>query len=175
MGRLCSDSETMAAMVIRPSFDAVQDVFSEYHRRFGGSHEIERVSLLVNPERHDSERHFAACAMSGKLIEIAPEGADLPLETLTAIICHELGHASDFLNPGSWEFVSRDKPARWVPEDAKPEKRKAIERRWLNRDDDEIEWWADSIAYAVTGRKIGYCGPCLLQCFDGARRPRGLR
>lgn len=47
---------------------------------------------------------------------------------------------------------------------------------WMNRDPDTVEFTADAIAEHVTGRKIGYCGPCLLQCFDrGRRRPRGLR
>lgn len=165
----------MAAVIIAPSFDAVRDVYVEHNGRLKGSDEIAAVELRINPSRHDTERHFAACAMNGKVIEIAPEGADLPLETLTAILCHEFGHASDFLNPGCWEFISRDKPAVWVSDDSSPEKRKAIQRRWMNRNDDEIEWWADAIAFAVTGRRVGYCGPCLVQCFDGKPRPKGLR
>ena len=175
MGHPALDVESMAALIIAPSFDAVRDIYVERHGRIGGSSEIGEVDLRINPDRHDTERHFAACAVNGKVIEIAPEGADLPLETLTAILCHEFGHASDFLNPGRWEFIGRDKPARWVGDDEGREKTKAIQRRWVNRSDDEIEWWADAIAYAVTGRKIGYCGPCLLQCFGGVPRPKGLR
>lgn len=175
MGHPALDLRVEAALIILPSFDAVRDVFKDAHAGLHGSKDLDEVRLLINPERHDTERHFAACATSGKRIEIAPEAADLPLETLTAIIAHELGHASDFLHPGCWEFVGRDKPARWVAEDSSPKKRKAIQRRWLNRNDDEIEWWADAIAYAITGRRVGYCGPCLLQCFDGALRPKGLR
>jgi|GEM_PF-1610241 len=175
MGHPALDNEAMAAMIITPSFDAVRDVYIENHARIGGAKDISKVSLRINPDRHDTERHFAACASNGKLIEIAPEGADLPLDTLTAILCHEFGHASDFLNPGCWEFVARDKPARWVGDDDDNKKRKAIQRRWMARSDDEVEWWADAIAYAVTGRRVGYCGPCLLQCFDGSLRPAGLR
>lgn len=175
MGHPALDFRAEAALIILPSFDAVRDVFNEAHASLHGAKDLDEVRLLINPERHDTERHFAACATSGKRIEIAPEAADLPLETLTAIIAHELGHASDFLHPGRWEFVARDKPARWVSEDSSPEKKKALQRRWLKRNDDEVEWWADAIAYAITGRRVGYCGPCLLQCFDGALRPRGLR
>lgn len=175
MGHPALDEEAMAAIIIAPSFDAVRDVYVDFHGRLGATSDFGEVSMRINPARHDTERHFAACSVNGKLIEIAPEGADLPLETLTAILCHEFGHASDFLNPGRWEFVSREKPAKWVSKDASPEKRKAVQRRWMNRSDDEIEWWADAIAYAVTGRRVGYCGPCLLQCFDGSLRPKGLR
>lgn len=175
MGHAAYDMNAEAAMIIAPSFDAVRDVFVEAHGRLDGATDVSVVKLVINPARHDTERHFAACTTTGKRIEIAPEAVDLPLETLTAILAHELGHASDFLHPGRWEFIARDKPARWVADAASPEKKKALQRRWLNRDDDEIEWWADAIAYAITGRRVGYCGPCLLQCFDGALRPRGLR
>jgi len=175
MGDAALDLDGMAGFIIAPSFDAVRDVFDDACSRLTGANLVTEVRLVINPDRHDTERHFAACATSGKRIEIAPEAADLPLETLTAILAHELGHASDFLNPGRWEFFGRDKPAKWVPDGVSPERRKAAQRRWLNRDDDEIEFWADAIAYAITGKKIGYCGPCLLQCFDGIERPRGLR
>lgn len=176
MSEAALDMRSVAAFVIVPSFDAVKDVFAEAYRRIGEDSRVSEVELVVNPERHDTERHFAACATTGKRIEIAPQAMDLPLETLTAILSHELGHAVDFLHPARWEFVSRDKPARWVPATASAEKRKALQRRWLNRNDDEIEWWADAIAYAITGKRIGYCGPCLLQCFEGGvKRPKGLR
>lgn len=175
MGDAALDLDGMASFVIAPSFDAVRDVFDQACSKFDGIALVTDVRLVINPERHDTERHFAACAVNGKRIEIAPEAADLPLETLTAILAHELGHACDFLNPGRWEFAGRDKPAKWVPEAASADRKKAAQRRWLNRDDDEIEFWADSIAYALTGKKIGYCGPCLIQCFGGVERPRGLR
>lgn len=169
------DFDTMAAVIIAPSFDAVRDVFAAAHKRLGVDAGIDDVDLRINAARHDTERHFAACHSTGKRIEIAPEGADLPLETLTAIIAHEFGHAADFLSPGQWEFVARDKPARWVGMSENEEKQRARHQRWLERSDDEVEWAADAIAYAITGRRIGYCGPCLLQCFDGKLRPRGLR
>jgi hypothetical protein len=175
MGHPALDQEAMAALIIAPSFDAVRDVYLAAHDRLGDDGGIALVEFRINPARHDTERHFAACTTTGKRIEIAPEGADLPLDTLAAILCHEFGHASDFLHPGRWEFVSREKPARWISDDASADKKKAVQRRWLNRTDDEIEFWADAIAYAVTGKRVGYCGPCLIQCFEGQLRPRGLR
>jgi hypothetical protein len=177
MGLAAINLHAMAAVIIAPSFNAVLDVYCEAHRKLKGSRDMSAVELQVNEDMHDTERHFAACYTTGKRIDIAPEGADLPLDTLTAILAHELGHASDFLHPGRWEFVSRDKPAKWVDSDAATsENLKGLQRRWMKRSDDEIEWCADAIAYAVTGRRVGYCGPCLLQCFDsGVLRPTGLR
>lgn len=176
MGLAALDVDAMASVIISPSFDAVRDLYCEVHDRLEHAKDMSVVELRINAARHDTPRHFAACYTSGKRIELAPEGADLPLETLAAIIAHEFGHASDFLNPGRWEFVSRDKPARWIDAEADTDTMKSLHRRWMSRNDDEIEWWADAIAYAVTGRRIGYCGPCLLQCFDrGVLRPKGLR
>lgn len=175
MGDAALDLDQMAGFVISPSFDAVRDVFDDACSRLPGAQLVTEVRLTINPDRHDTARHFAACATNGRRIEIAPEAADLPIETLTAILAHELGHAHDFLNPGRWEFHGRDRPAQWVPETASADRRKAAQRRWLNRDDDEIEFWADAIAFAITGKKIGYCGPCLIQCFGGVERPAGLR
>jgi len=49
-------------------------------------------------------------------------------------------------------------------------------RAWQTRDDDVVELTADAIAHHVVGARIGYVGPCLLQCFDrGEARPVGLR
>lgn len=170
------DFDAMAAVIVQPSFDAVRDLYCKMHARLDGATDMSEVELRINAAMHDTPRHFAACYTTGKRIELAPEGADLPLDTLAAIIAHEFGHASDFLHPARWEFVSRDKPARWVDGDAGSDKMKALQRRWMKRSDDEIEWWADAIAYAITGRHVGYCGPCLLQCFDsGVLRPKGLR
>ena len=170
------DLDAMAAVIVQPSFDAVRDLFCQFHERLEGARDMSSVELRINQDMHDTPRHFAACYTTGKRIELAPEGADLPLETLAAILAHEFGHASDFLHPGCWEFVSRGKPAKWVVGDPDSPKMEALHRRWMKRNDDEVEWWADAIAYAVTGRHIGYCGPCLLQCFDaGVLRPKGLR
>jgi hypothetical protein len=176
VGLAALDLDAMAALIVTPSFDAVRDLYCEAHERLEGAKDMSVVDLRINQAMHDTERHFAACYTTGKRIELAPEAADLPLETLAAILAHEFGHASDFLHPGRWEFIARDKPARWVDADPSSGTAKAMHKRWLERNDDEVEWWADAIAYAITGRHIGYCGPCLLQCFDrGVLRPRGLR
>jgi hypothetical protein len=175
MGHSALEHEAMAALIIAPSFEAVRDVYLLAHERLGEDAGIATVEFRINSARHDTDRHFAACSTTGKRIEMAPEGADLPLETLTAILCHEFGHASDFLHPGRWEMVGRDRPAVWLAANVSDEKKTATMRRWLNRTDDEIEFWADAIAYSVTGKRVGYCGPCLVQCFDGVPRPRGLR
>ena len=49
-------------------------------------------------------------------------------------------------------------------------------RLWGDRHPDQVEWSADAIVKAVTGRSLGYCGRCMLQCFSGGKpRPAGLR
>lgn len=176
MGLAAFDVDAMASVIIRPSFDAVRDVFCEAHQKLDGAKDMAVVELRIKDGIHDTDRHFAQCLTTGKRIELAPEGADLPLETLSAILAHEFGHASDFLHPGRWEFQGQGKPARWLNIDPESDAMQIVYRRWLNRNDDEIEWWADAIAQAITGRHIGYCGPCLLQCFEGGqKRPKGLR
>jgi len=175
MGHPALSQEFEAAAIIEPCFDAVRDIFVEAHKSLGEDAGLAKVEFRVIEAAHDTDRHFARTLWNGKRIEIAPEGADLALETLTPIIGHEFGHADDLLHPGRWVFVGREKPAQWVPEDTSPKKKKALQRRWLARTDDEIEWWADAIAFAILGKRIGYCGPCLVQCFDGAPRPKGLR
>ncbi|MSO37454.1 MAG: hypothetical protein EXQ69_04295 [Acidimicrobiia bacterium] len=170
------DLDMIAAAILQPHFDAVRDIFVEYHKKNGiCADEISKVKLLVDGRAHDAERHFAATTSTGKQIIIAPEGADLPTETLVAITCHEFGHAADFLHPGRWLVDDRRKPAVWVTDEVSDKKKKIFWRRWNDRSTDEIEWAADAIAYTVTGKRVGYCGPCLLQCFDGQERPAGLR
>jgi hypothetical protein len=170
-------AEVIAAVVIQPHFDAVRDFWVDWHRRKGTGYEdaIAAVDLLVDPAIHDKDRHFMATIDTGKRIYAAPEAADLPVDTLVAILCHEFGHVDDLQHPGRWMFTERERPAVWLDDHAKSKGR--LQRRWLNRNDDVIEWTADAIAYSVTGKKIGYCGPCLLQCFGGGGEPRpeGLR
>ena len=163
-----------AASVVAPCFDAVRDVFSSYEPEPG--HPLillAKTRLLIDAEAGDDERHFARCRTDGRQIELAPQAADLPIETLTAILSHEFGHAADFTYPAHFRLVGRYQPAQWKPPNGRRSVRKV--RDWEGRTDDQIEWAADAIAYLVTGRKIGYCGPCMVQCFSGRSRPAGLR
>lgn len=185
----------VAAAVLEPHFDAVRDVFVEFEPEPGQKLDaLRRTRMVVDPDVHDSKRHYAMCRDDGLLIKLAPESATLDLDTLTGIITHEFGHAADFAYPGRWAF-SRGLPAVWIgeggtwyrsasgarqwrEESGKEAKRiRRWQRLWHERDDDQVEWAADAIAYAVTGLKIRYCGPCMLQCFSssGRARPRGLR
>lgn len=185
----------MAAAVLEPHFDAVRDVFVEFEPEPGVKLDaLRQTRFVVDPDAHDSPRHFARCRDDGKLIKFAPEAAQLDLETLTAITAHEFGHAADFAYPGRW-VATRDKKARWIGEGGswhydrqgnaewRPERGnqgklvRRYQQLWHERGDDQIEWSADSIAFAVTGIQVYYCGPCMLQCFDaaGAARPGGLR
>lgn len=108
------------------------------------------------------------------MLVIAPQAAELPVVTLVAILSHECGHAADFLYPARW-VCERGAPARWV-EEVDTKRARKLRKLWNERSRDQVEWDADSIAWAMTGRKIGYCGPCLLQCFEGGgKRPKGLR
>jgi hypothetical protein len=170
-----TDDEEIAYTVIEPHFDAVRDTFADRivapSERMGL---LRRTKLVVDRSSvRDSERHYAKCRDDGLLILMAPEAADLEVDTLVALICHEFGHAADFLYPGRWLW-RRDEAAIWLPGDTK--KMGSIRRAWAERTDDQVEWAADSIARAITGRTIGYCGECMVQCFSGGKsRPGGLR
>jgi hypothetical protein len=159
------DEVEVAAQVILPVYDAVRDVFADEVPRVGST------KLVVTNEVRDSERHYAGCREDGSQILVAPEAANLSGEQLVAILAHELGHAADFLYPACWRFRGR------APAEFKEPKRKKLAalRSWHARSDDEVELMADAIAWAITGQKITYCGPCLVQCFSGIERPRGLR
>jgi hypothetical protein len=164
----------IAATVLTPHFDAVRDVFAEHVVADGQPlSRLRRTRFIVDPSIRDDERHFAGCRQDGMLILLAPEAADLPINTLVAILAHEFGHAADFAYPARW-WCERDAPARWIADDS-TKKARAWRKAWPHRNDDQMEWDADSIAHAVTGRPIGYCGPCYLQCFGGEPRPKGLR
>jgi len=177
LGEVADDLE-LAAAVLEPHFDAVRDVFAEYRPNGGNPlKKLCKVQLIVDEAVRDSPRHYAACRTDGKYIILAPQAAELPLETLVAIITHEFGHAADFMYPGMWVSPDRgDEEAIWIG-DREPDKytRKWF-KLWNQRSDDQVEMAADSIAYTVTGMPITYCGPCMLQCFSGQKaRPRGLR
>jgi hypothetical protein len=166
--------DEVAYAVLEPHFDVVRDKFATFEPVPGQDlSRVRRTRLLVDEQIRDSDRHYAGCRDDGLLIVVAPQAARLPFEQLVAILCHELGHAVDFLYPARW-LAERDRPAHWVP--AGTRKMGRIRRLWSERSDDQVEWSADSIAYAVTGCPIQYCGCNLVQCFDGGvRRPDGLR
>jgi len=166
-----------AAVVLKPCFDAVRDVFvEEFVPPDGGRLEkLRKTKLIVTPEVRDSPRHFAGFRDDGMQILIAPEAADLPLDTAVAILAHEFGHAADFAYPAHFRLVGRDQPAQYKPPRASKRVAQRI-RAWEERGDDQIEWTADAIVHLVTGKRVGYCGPCLIQCFEGGRlRPKGLK
>lgn len=184
----CPDTTTSASadealLILEPYFLAMQELFVE-----AGLKEASRVQLYVAPSMHDAPRHFAGTRDDGLVMMLAPEMVELPENTVGAIMAHEFGHATDFLYPG--EFVlggERDAEALA----ANASQRVAVRRdrasftdehwiKWLHdwekRDDDVVEFVADAIAEMVTGRRIGYVGPCKLQTFDrGRARPQGLR
>jgi len=173
----CADTTTSvtpekALLILEPYFLAMQETFVG-----AGLDAAKRVQLYVAPSMHDSPRHFAGTRDDGIVVMLAPEMVELPENTVAAIIAHEFGHAADFLYPGEFAlgpervamrrnrsaFDGDDHWARWVKE-------------WEKRDDDVVEFVADAIAEMVTGRRIGYTGPCKLQAFDrGKARPQGLR
>ena len=175
----------IAASVILPHFDAVRDVFAEYQPDGGDRlRKLKSVKLEVTDSARDSERHFAGCRDDGLLIRMAPDAADLPINTLVAILAHEFGHAADFAFPGRWLVTAgADADASWLPSDGSKtlgnekmrERLTGWRKAWAHRAHDEVEWAADAIAHLVTGQRIGYCGPCMLQCFGGGQRPAGLR
>jgi hypothetical protein len=175
-----ADRDEVAYAIIEPHFDAVRDIYAEYEPEPGAPlDKVRGTKLVVSDDVRDSERHYAGCRDDGLLVVMAPEAADLDIDTLVPILVHELGHAVDFLYPGHW-FAMRGEKAVWLPEDVKrvpgmPGMGR-FRREWSERTDDQVEWDADSIAYAVTDTRVEYCGPCMLQCFSGGRlRPAGLR
>lgn len=168
--------DKIAASVLRPYFDAVRDVYVEW-----GLERMADVRFVITTEVHDKRRHFAATTEDGKRMLYAPQIVELPHDTLIAIIAHEFGHAADFAYPALW-VTPDDGPGRATFLDALGEKfwdTKAGRTRvaeWQRRNRDQVEWSADSIAEAVTGKRIGYAGDCVLQTLrGGVDRPMGLR
>jgi len=175
-----------AEAVIWPYFFAAQEVFLK-----AGFSRCKKTNLEISPLVHDSPRHFAACEDTGRRIIFAPVAAAiLPPETLAAIALHEFGHATDFLYPTEFLLVDDGELIRLpsVPEgklinkkaeQANLARRNAWERihaSEASEDKDAVERTADAIAEMISGIKIGYCGPCELQCFSRGRpRRAGLR
>ncbi len=165
--------------VLEPHFEAVRDVFSSYevepHIKM---EKIHSVKMIIDPAIRDVERHHAACRDDGSMILFSPQAAFLNLETLVAIIAHEFGHAADHLYPGCWLITKNgrgENEATWIG-DCDSKYHRKYRNLWHQRNRDQIEWSADAIASKVVGKRITYCGPCLLQCFSGGiERPEGLR
>lgn len=172
----CPDTETAlspeeAFLVLEPYWVAMRDRFTE-----SGYSRCREARLYVAPWMHDTHRHFAATTEDGQCMILAPEMAELPEDTVLAICAHEFGHAVDFLYPG--EFVlGHDRDAvRRGREGMTDGQWTRWRKDWEGRDQDVIEFTADGIAQLVTGHRIGYTGPCLVQAFDrGRARPQGLR
>lgn len=152
-----------ARMVIEPYFEELQESFVE-----AGFTQAASVKLRCRSDMHDTDRHFAGCTTDGGMIFVAPEMVDLQPETVLGILAHELGHALDFLYPGS--FLLREDHVILVEAD------KQRMKGWRKRDDDTVEITADLIAEYVLGSPIGYRGPCYLQSLGHfSPRPLGLR
>ena len=161
-----------ANVIVLPYFDAVRDTFAEFEPEPGRPlAQCANVRFEIDERFHDTDRHYAACRDDGRRIYLAPQVLFLKQETLVAILAHEFGHATDFLYPGHWQTpLEGPARARWLGDPAS-----GWRRKWEERNGDQVEWAADGIAEAVTGKKIGYCGRCLVQCFSGIPRPKGLR
>jgi hypothetical protein len=169
----------IAREILAPHFDAVKDVYAAFCPEPGHAPlaRAAETKFVIDPKQHDTERHFAACRDDGLKMIFAPQIVDLPVDTLVAILAHEFGHALDFLYPGHWVTPPRGPGlAVWIGDPSATKQGRAWRKLWEDRDTDRVEWAADGIAQAVTGKKLGYCGPCMLQCFaGGVERPEGLR
>jgi hypothetical protein len=160
-----------ALAVIEPFFVAQQDDFLE-----AGLKRTKRTRLYCAPWVHDSPRHFAACRDDGLAIVVAPELAELSTDLVVGILAHEFGHATDYLYPGDFVLGREERAQRRVREEFNDDQWSRWIKTWQERDDDLVEQMADAIVEWATGTKIGYRGPCMLQCFErGAARPQGLR
>jgi len=161
-----------AHCVLEPYFEVVQALYLG-----AGLELVKRTRFYVAPEIHDTPRHYAACRDDGTAILVAPELAELPDAVVLAILCHEFGHATDFLYPGEFVMGKPEAPAARRSREAFEDKHWARwMRSWSERDDDTVERTADAIAEFVTGVRYGYLGPCNLQSFDSTKaRPQGLR
>jgi hypothetical protein len=167
--RISIDAE-QAQAILEPIWERVLDAFEEY-----GHQEPSKAKLGFDPALHDTCRHFAGTTLDGKSVYYAPALADMPIDTIEAIMAHEAGHIVDLSNPGRWWF--RGGELCFLKElPSKNLKKLLVE--WSERDDDEVEHVADAIAEVCMGRRIGYIGEggCLVQTWDkGKRRPNGLR
>lgn len=172
--------------IIDPFFEAVREVFVASEMSLLGKSKMRRVRPECAPWVHDTARHFAGATEDGRCVLVTPELAELPELTVVAILAHEFGHAMDFAYPAAYAWSPDGlirSPSLMAPEqvpsgDAKriAQAANAAMRQWRDRDADTVERMADAIAEQITGRTIGYAGPCMLQTLGtGAPRPEGLR
>lgn len=177
--------DEIAYAVLQPHFDAVRDLFASFSPAPGVKlAKLIQTKFLIDAKvgrggtrlPHCEGRHYAATRDDGLRMYFAPDFVTLPFETMVAILAHEFGHAADHTYPASW-LMPPGGPgkATWIgQEDTR--RHREWQRLWRDRSIDQIEWAADGIAEAVTGRRIGYSGACMLQRFDaGIERPVGLR
>ena len=160
-----------ASLILEPYYEAVREHFVE-----AGLADCEATELVVASWVHDKPRHFAACRDDGSEIIVAPALAEQDERIVLAIMSHELGHAADFLYPGEFTLGRNRAALRRRREEFNPDQWARWMRSWEDRETDVVEFTADAIAEEVMQVKIGYTGPCKLQCFNvGRRRPAGLR
>jgi hypothetical protein len=108
----------------------------------------ERFKLVIDPDIHNSPRHYGLCVPSPEeiLIVMAPQAHYLAMEHLLAILMHEIGHGMLYL----WQ----------VP---------------IAGGYDQRERQADSAAESIFGMPISYAGD--LETLGAGIRPRpdGIR
>jgi hypothetical protein len=156
--------------------DVLETVWEHVVERFreqGFAHPAD-ARLSFDPTRHDSCRHFAATTTDGAEVLVAPALADMPYQTMLAILAHEAGHVEDLCCPGVWWFRN----GRLLRSEFPSKGARKLVRAWEERSDDEVERVADALAEVALGQKIGYVGHsgCLVQFVGrGKKRPTGLR
>lgn len=167
-------SDEAALEILIPSIEKVVAFFEE-----AGLVRLNGIEIQVSAEDGGEGRNFAACRTDGRLIILSPDLIRLRQATVEGILAHELGHATDFCYPAQVGFTRTGK-LRMIDDGPKgvPSGTRAIplawEDDWEARDNDTVERFADQIAEAVTGWKIGYAGPCRLQTVGAGIRPRPL-
>lgn len=171
----CPKLETTVSL--DEAYEILHPLFEEICKHFvaEGFLLVKKVGFYVAPAIHDTPRHFAACAETGKKILCAPELVELPHPFVTGILYHECGHAVDFLYPGEFA-LGKGGVIRRRRDDVSETQWLRWQKTWGARDADVVEKTADGIAEIVKGESIGYAGPCMLQNFrTGEARPQGLR
>jgi len=174
-----SISKEEAFCVIEPFFVAAQILFVQYCKDLGLDDRIKSTRLECSEEIHDTDRHFAGTTLDGRKVLVAPEMAELPEDTVAAIMAHEFGHVVDHQFPAYFVCVEDELVFVGDVDVSTPrgaQAKVARMRQWEKRPVDELERLADLIAHQATGSRIGYSGKCLLQGLNrGTPRPKGLR